>query len=149
MSIGDICTRDVVSADSTTNLAEAARLMRDNHVGSLIVVDPKNPRKPVGIITDRDIVTKVVAGDVDARTLTVGEVVEGRRLTSVQESEPVITAFRLMRRQGVRRLPVVNSAGEISGIVTFDDLLEVKSATMDDLIAAMAAERMHERSHAR
>jgi len=149
MSIGDICTRDVVAASSATNLAEAARLMRDNHVGSLVVVDERNPRKPVGIITDRDIVTKVVAGGVDARTLTIGEVVEGRTLTSVPESEPVITAFRLMRRQGVRRLPVVNAAGELAGIVTFDDLLEVKSATMDDLIATMAAERMHERSHAR
>ena len=149
MSIGDICTRDVVAADSATNLAEAARLMRDNHVGSLVVVDERNPRKPVGIITDRDIVTKVVAGEVDARTLTIGEVVVGRPLTSVPEAEPVITAFRLMRHHGVRRLPVVNSAGELAGIVSFDDLLEVESATMDDLIATMAAERIHERSHIR
>lgn len=149
MSIGDICTRDVVAAISTTTLVQAAHLMRDNHVGSLIVLDAAKPRRPVGIITDRDIVIKVVAEGVDARTLTVGEVVEGRVLASIQDDEPVITAFRLMRRHGIRRLPVLNRAGELCGIVTLDDLLELKSETMGDLMGALAGERKREEAHAR
>jgi CBS domain-containing protein len=149
MAIGDFCTRDVVTAISTTDLAGAARLMRDNHVGSLVVVDAAKPLKPIGIITDRDIVTKVVAGEVDAHTVTVGEVVEGRSLACVQEHDSPIAALRLMREHGVRRLPVVKAAGDLCGIVTFDDFVEMESAAIDDLVTAMAGERRRERAHIR
>lgn len=146
MAIGDFCTRDVVTAISSTDLASAARLMRDKHVGCLVVVDAAKPAKPIGIITDRDIVTKVVAGEVDARTVTAGEVVEGRELTCIQEHDSTIAALRLMRKHGVRRLPVVKAAGDLCGIVTLDDFLEMESAAIDDLVTAMAGERTRERA---
>jgi CBS domain-containing protein len=149
MAIGDFCTRDVISALAPANLARAAQLMRENHVGSLVVVEEGDPLKPIGIITDRDIVTKVVAGEMDARTVTVGEVVEGRELAVVSEKESAVAALRLMRRHGVRRLPVVNAAGQLVGIVTLDDFLELESSAMDDLAAALASERLRERAHVR
>src|SRR3990172_5678775 len=75
MNAGELCNREVVFAYRNTPLVEAARLMREHHVGSLVVVvDRLSERVPVGILTDRDIVVAVVAKELDARKLSAGEV---------------------------------------------------------------------------
>ncbi len=140
MKAGQVCKRDVVSASFGTSLAEAARLMRENHVGSIVVLDASRPRRPAGIVTDRDIVVEVVAPGLDAAGITVGEVM-GRALAVVREDDDALAALKLMRRQGVRRLPVVDAQGDLAGILSLDDLLEVGANALSDVAQAIASEQ--------
>src|SRR5688572_9194655 len=76
MNVGQICQRNVVTVRASDDLSTAARMMREKHIGYLIVVEPtsQGERTPVGVLTDRDIVVAVVAQDADPRALTVGDV---------------------------------------------------------------------------
>jgi CBS domain-containing protein len=139
MRTGQICNRDVVTVRLSTPLTEAAARMREHHVGSLVVIDPKD-RKPLGLITDRDIVVAVVAADMNPRTVVVGEVMAGTPHT-VGEDEEALEALAKLRRHGVRRLPVVDAAGALTGIVTLDDLLALLSEALAQGVAAIHSER--------
>ena len=144
MTIGEICVRIVVFAYENMPLTEAARLMREHHVGSLVVVKEGDPdRTPVGIITDRDIVVEVVAAGLDARVLTVGEIM-GRELVTAREQDNVLDILRVMRRRGIRRMPVVTASGSLAGIVTIDDLLEIVAEELDDVVNAIASGQQRE-----
>jgi CBS domain-containing protein len=145
MTVGEICNRVVTVAERATPLADAAKLMREHHVGSLVVVENRaGARVPVGILTDRDIVVAVVAGGVDPATLTAGDVMAGELLT-VREQDSEFDALQLMRRRGVRRLPVVGADGALAGIVTVDDLLEIVAEQLDDVVRAITSEQAQER----
>jgi CBS domain-containing protein len=144
MNIGEICTRTVVVAKRETVLTQAARLMREQHVGSLVVVDESGRgRVPVGIVTDRDIVVAVVAEGVDPRKITVGDVMRPE-MVSVVEDDSVFDALRLMRARGIRRIPVRASGGTLAGIVTIDDVLEIVAKQLGDLVHAIATEQSRE-----
>jgi CBS domain-containing protein len=140
MDVRDICKPVVVFAYKSMPLNEAARLMRDNHVGSLVVVEERESGKmPIGMLTDRDITLSVVAKDLEARNLTVGEVMI-EDIVAVREDDSIVDALALMRRRGVRRAPVVNRGGKLAGIVTLDDLLRMVVSQLDDLVAAISVE---------
>ena len=140
MDVRDICKPVVVFAYRSMPLNEAARLMRDHHVGSLVVVEEKESGKmPIGMLTDRDITLSVVAKDLEARNLTVGEVMI-EDIVAVREDDSIVDALALMRRRGVRRAPVVTRGGKVAGIVTLDDLLRIVVAQLDDLVAAISVE---------
>ena len=144
MKVGEICNRTVVMAKRETVLSEAAYLMREHHVGSLVVVDPAaKGNVPVGIVTDRDIVVAVVAEGVDPRKITVGDVMP-QRLVTVGEEDSVFDALRLMRGRGIRRMPVVAGDGTLAGIVTIDDVLEIVAEQLNDLVRAIATEQSRE-----
>jgi len=140
MKTGDVCRRDVVAIGAAASLEEASRLMRESHVGSLVVVDAARPRHAVGILTDRDIVVEAVAAGIDPKTLTVGEIM-GAALVVAREDDDALVSLKTMRRRGVRRLPVVDAEGALSGIVTLDDLLEAGSNALNDVVQAIASER--------
>jgi CBS domain-containing protein len=122
MNVSELSNPFVVVAQRATPLTDAARLMREHHVGSLVVVDETGKgRVPVGMLTDRDIVVEVVAGEVDPRTLTAGEVMSGE-LATVRAEDSAESALRLMRAAasgGSRSY----RTGTLTGIVTLDDLL--------------------------
>jgi CBS domain-containing protein len=144
MNAGEICNREAVIAYRDTSLAEAARLMREHHVGSLIVVvDRAKERVPVGILTDRDIVVAVVAKELDARTLKVGEVMSGG-VFAVREQDGLAEVLRAMREHGVRRVPVVTPSGALAGILTIDDLLELVADELGDFVRTISRERVRE-----
>jgi CBS domain-containing protein len=144
MNAGEICNREVVFAYRDTSLTEAARLMREHHVGSLVVVvDRLSERVPVGILTDRDIVVAVVAKEVEPRTLTAGDVATGELLT-VREQDGIPDALRLMREKGVRRVPVLTHSGALAGILTIDDLLELMAEELGAFARTIDRERVHE-----
>lgn len=144
MNVGELCNREVIFAYRDTRLVEAARLMREHHVGSLVVVvDRLSERVPVGILTDRDIVVAVVAKELDPRTLTAGEVMS-RELFSVREEDGIADALRLMRERGIRRLPVLTHSGALAGIVTIDDLLELVGEELGDFVRTVKSERVRE-----
>jgi len=144
MNVSEICNRTVVVASSGTVLSEAAFLMREHHVGSLVIVEEsRKGRMPVGIVTDRDIVVAVVAEGVDPRKITVGDVM-GPELVTIGEDVSVYEALRLMRGRGIRRVPVLAPDGHLVGIVTIDDLLEIVAEELNELVRAIATEQSRE-----
>lgn len=144
MNAGEICNREVVVAYRQMSLTEAAKLMRDHHVGSLIVVvDRLSERVPVGMLTDRDLTVAVIAKELDPRTLTVGEVM-GTELFTVREQDSISEALRLMRERGVRRVPVLTRSGALAGLVTVDDLLDNVAEQLSDVVHAIERERVRE-----
>jgi CBS domain-containing protein len=144
MTVGEFCSRDVVCTYRSTPLTEGAKLMRDHHVGSLVVVEEgAKGRVPVGILTDRDIVVAVVAPEVDPRGVTVGEVMQSE-LVTVREEDSLSDVLRVMRRAGVRRAPVLTLSGTLAGIIASDDLLGIVARELDDLVRAIGRERAHE-----
>jgi predicted transcriptional regulator len=144
MAIGGVCNREVVIVERSSSIAEAARLMRQFHVGDLVVVEKVvDKARPVGIVTDRDIVLEVIAADVAVNSLTVGDIMTAE-VATVRETEGVFETLRYMRDQGVRRLPVVDSASRLIGIITLDDLLELLAEEMGELAKLLARERQRE-----
>lgn len=145
LNTGEICTRSVTIAFRATTLNGAARLMRENHVGCLVVVEETGGvRLVVGVLTDRDIVTAVLASDLDPGTLQVGDVMT-TDLVTAREDDSLIDLMQNMRRKGVRRIPVVGAQGELIGLVTMDDVLDILSEELSLLVAAIATEGKRER----
>lgn len=144
MNAGEICNREVVIVSRDTSLVEAARLMREHHVGSLVVVlERDGKRVPVGILTDRDIVVAVVAKELDARKLSVADAMSAG-VFAVREQDGLTEVLRAMREHGVRRLPVVTAGGALAGIVTIDDLLELVAEELGDFVRTVGRERLRE-----
>ena len=133
MRIGEICTVQTVHCNSDLTVQGAALLMRTHRVGDLIVVEqPNGEQVPIGIITDRDIVVSVIALGLDPATLLVGDIMTEELITATEE-EDVYETIERMRFKGIRRLPVVNSMGGLTGIVSVDDLLEFLAEEMTEL----------------
>jgi CBS domain-containing protein len=123
MPIGSLCNRNVVFAARDTTITGAATLMRHQHVGDVVVIDNVDGQHlPVGIVTDRDIVVEVIAMGLDAKVMTLGDILIGN-LVTVDELDERDDTLRLMCLKGIRRMPVVDAAGGLVGIVTVDDLI--------------------------
>src|SRR5450759_2951471 len=123
MSISEFCIRDVVCGSRDTSVADAAALMRRRHVGNVIVIDQiDGKRVPVGIVTDRDVVVEVVAAGLDPKLIKLGDLIVGP-LATVEESASYAETARRLSIKGVRRMPVVDAAGGLVGIITLDDML--------------------------
>ena len=144
MPIGDICVRDVVTATPDTTAQQAAKLLRENHVGDLLVVDLINGnRVPVGIVTDRDIVVAIVALELDPAAICVGDIM-GQELETAQEDDGIFETIQQMRSAGVRRIPVVTRQGVLVGIVSTDDLIQLLAEEMMDLAKLISREQRKE-----
>lgn len=137
MSISSVFNPNVATIGADRDVAEAAVLMRQEHVGDLIVVARRGSANvPVGILTDRDIVVGVVAKNVAPDSVTVGDTMT-RNLLTVREDASMEFAMREMRRYGVRRAPVVRANGDLVGVIALDDLVQhlaVQLARLADLI---------------
>jgi CBS domain-containing protein len=116
-SVRDAMTENPRSIGASASVVEAARLMRDEHIGSLPITDDE---QLVGMITDRDITTRVVAEAADPQRTSVGDVYS-RDLISIEPDEELEEALQLMARHQVRRLPVVEN-GRLVGIVAQADI---------------------------
>jgi CBS domain-containing protein len=144
MSIGDICNREVVLVNKDSSVQDAARLMRVHHVGDLVVAEERDGRRiPIGILTDRDIVIEVIAEDVDVGSVAIGDVMSFKLLTAREEDDTFDT-IKLMQTKGVRRLPVVDKQGQLVGIVTIDDLIDLLAETLMDVAGLIAYEQKRE-----
>ena len=143
MSVGAICRRNVITARATDDLISAARVMRERHIGFLIVVEPDlrdSTVRPIGVLTDRDIVTEVIAAGVDPKSLTVGDVMTDQPV-AVAETSPRSAALAEMRRVGVRRLPVVGHRGQLVGIVSLDDVIATLARELQDVSGSIVNEQ--------
>lgn len=133
MRIGKICTTQPIVCTREESVQGVALMMRTHHVGDLIVVDqPDGERVPIGILTDRDIVVSVIALGLDPASLLVGDIMSDDLLTC-SESDDVYETIERMRLRGIRRVPVVDAAGLLTGVVSVDDLLEFMAEEMGEL----------------
>ncbi|MFF2197446.1 CBS domain-containing protein [Streptomyces sp. NPDC058157] len=131
--VREVMTKNPVTVEKTTSLAEAARVMRDADIGDVLVVDAGRLR---GILTDRDLVVRAVAGNRDPSDTTVQDVCTTDPVT-VGPDDGVDEAIALMRRRALRRLPVVAGDGGLVGVVTLGDL--VVEQDPGSALAAIAA----------
>jgi len=145
MQIGDMCNREVVFVEKTESVLVAAKLMRERHVGDLVVIELRDgEQRPVGILTDRDLVVSVLATDArDLERLLIQDVLT-RAVVTVREADPMNEAIRLMRVHGVRRLPVVDADDHLVGLVAFDDVVEYLAELLGDLALISTAQRRRE-----
>ena len=147
MRIGDICSHSVVTCRRDTRVAEVAKMMRDRHVGAIVVVDSRTDQRPcpVGILTDRDLVVQVMAQGVNTDDLLAGDLIGGL-LTRANERETVYDAVWHMRGHGVRRLPVVDEHDGLVGILAVDDVMRVLAEAMVDVSRTVPQQIEKERS---
>lgn len=147
MTVGEICRRKLVTVRERDELLAAARLMRIEHIGHVIVVEPdpalKGAVRPVGVVTDRDIIVSVVARGADPHALRVGDVMTRNPLVA-QETSSVSWALRQMRRIGVRRLPVVDLAEHLVGVLLLDRVLDALAGELLDVACSIRNERRME-----
>lgn len=141
MKAGEFCNREVTVIDKDESVADAAALMRDHHVGSVVVVDASGGvREPVGILTDRDIVIEFVARGVDPSDVTIGDAI-AYELVTVDEDAGLFETIEHMHRNGVRRMPVIDSGGALVGIFACDDALELVTEQLGNLVALIARQQ--------
>jgi len=144
MNVGELCNREVVIVERGDTIVAAAKLMRRYHVGDLVVVEKRlGGASPIGILTDRDIVIELIAGEVDLDSVTVGDVMSPD-LVKVRVDEGISETVKLMRSKGIRRLPVVNGQKGLEGIVAVDDLIDLLAEQLKDIVSLIGTERKQE-----
>lgn len=144
MSLTDICSRAPITIAADASLAEAAQRMRARHVGFLVVTADGTPGRPLGVLTDRDIVVEVVSEGVDPTTLTAGDAMTADPLTVGVEATPE-QVLAQMRAFGVRRAPVTDAAGDVVGVIALDDLIDWIAAALGNVAAVVRHEQHLER----
>ena len=144
MPIGEICSRNVVCARRDTVVKAASQLMREHHVGSVVVVEEMvEKRIPTGIITDRDIAVAVVALGLDPEVIQIGDIAADD-LVTVREDWDISEVVELMQIRSLRRMVVTDADGYLVGIVTADDVLSVLAEETSDLASMVGGERKRE-----
>jgi len=141
MKIGKVCNREVIVTDKGSNVLEAAKLMRQHHVGSLLVISrDSDGNRPVGIITDRDIVVEVLAEEVSLDKVAVEDLMT-KSLIVANEDDDLFDTVRKMRVKAVRRIPVIDAKGLLVGIFTMDDLIELLHEELGNIVSLVSREQ--------
>ena len=115
--------RPVVTGTRDMNIRDAAALMRAEHVGTLVIMDDQDETKPVGVLTDRDIVVGGIALGLDPEVVTAEMLMTDQPVT-VRDTASLEDVMDKMCEYGARRLLVVNKTGALVGVVSMDDLVE-------------------------
>lgn len=145
MSLSDFCKGPVVTATPEETVRHAAELMRDRKVGAVVMTEKD---RPIGMLTDRDIVLRVTTHGKDPSTTKIREVMTPNP-TVVSEEIGIWELVQTMKKQAVRRYPVVSGDGKLVGIITLDDLIELMGAELSGLGNTIAAELGHPQPAAR
>ena len=144
MRVGEFCNREVVVVGEEATVTEAAGIMREYHVGDVVIVQTKYGKQvPVGILTDRDITLEIVAGGADPENIRVGDAMTFE-LTTVTDDDDLMHVIEVMRSNGIRRVPVVDADEALIGIVTVDDIVDLLSEIMVDLAHLVDNQRRRE-----
>ncbi|NCF37710.1 MAG: CBS domain-containing protein [Gammaproteobacteria bacterium] len=144
MRVGEYCNREVVVVEEDGSITETARIMREYHVGDVIIVRSQNGKQiPKGILTDRDIALEIVAKSADPEIVRAGDAMS-YELTTVNEDDDLMHAIEIMRDKGIRRLPVVDIDETLVGILTVDDVLDLVSEVFIDIVHLVDQQRRRE-----
>lgn len=146
MNVGQVCNREVIVVSRDTSILKACQLMRQFHVGALLVADERDgQRYPVGIMTDRDIVVELLAENLELDRLSIDDAMSFELLTA-EENEDLLVTIKRMRSHGVRRMPVVSREGTLVGLLAVDDLIELLAEQLTDLVKLISNEQDRERT---
>ena len=144
MLLKDLCTPDVVVCTPESSVLHAARLMRQHHVGDVVVVeDTEMDPSPIGVVTDRDIVIEVLGKELDPAHVTLRQIMKTPAVIA-STSEDVAQAVERMKTHGVRRIPVVDETSRLAGILCLDDLVKRLAADATTLAEVIAREQDRE-----
>lgn len=144
MRVSEICSPDVACVAPGCTVRDAAETMRARHVGCVVVVDGSDGEaRPVGLLTDRDIVVSVVAPGVRPDVLTVADVMTQPARTFDAQGD-LLDAIRCMSEHGIRRLVLTHRSGAIRGILAADDAYAALTSQLDELARAVAVEQVRE-----
>jgi CBS domain-containing protein len=136
MSLKTFMTEDITSLPSTASVLDAAKFMTDMNVGTVIVT---HEDVPSGMITDRDVVAKVLAQDKDSKTTRIEEIMVAPVVT-ISEDRDIIDATQVMSSHGIRRLPVTDPQGKLAGVISLDDVLLVLGKEMQNVAGILKKE---------
>jgi CBS domain-containing protein len=136
MALRDLMIKDVTSLPPTASVLDAAKFMADMNVGSVIVM---KDNRPSGFLTDRDIVTKVLAQGKDPKTTKISEIMVTTVVT-ISEDKGIFDVTKLMSARGIRRVPVVDSSGKLVGVIALDDVLVLLGKEMQNIAEALRTE---------
>lgn len=144
MQLKELCTPDAVACAPDRSVLHAASLMRQHHVGDVVVVeDAEAGRSPIGVVTDRDIVVEVLGKELDPARITLRQIMR-TPVVIANTSEDVAQAVERMKRHGVRRIPVVDDTATLVGILCLDDLLKRLAADAASLAEVVSHEQDRE-----
>ncbi len=127
MGLVKCCREQVVAVSPDTPAVEVARIMGEKNVGSVVIVTGDN--RPVGVITDRDLVVRIMAHGIDPGEIRAGEIPD-RDVIAFRDSMGIYEAIQKMTAEGIRRMPVVDDTGGLIGIVTMDDIIQMLGEEM-------------------
>lgn len=140
----NLCNRHVIHIHADASVLDAAHLMREKHVGDVVVVDGEHGLlRPIGMLTDRDIVTLVVGEDIAPESVRVSDVM-AHNPKVINQFDEIFTAIERMSEAGVRRLPIVDERGSLVGIVTADDIHQILSRMQSSLASISSQQIVHE-----
>ncbi len=147
MRIGDLCTREAYCVSSDAPLLEAVREMHRRHVGAVVVVGRGAAAgRPVGIVTDRDVVRTEMSRRADVFSLTTGEAMTPNPLV-LEESCSLAQGINRLRHRGVRRAPVIDARGKLIGLISLDDVLPAVAESLTELAKLIGRQSRLEHDH--
>lgn len=147
MPISDLCSEKLVTIEKGATLQFAASQMKKQHVGSVVVIESEGKsERPIGVLTDRDIVLKAVAENLDMNTARVGDVMSRNPIT-MNKDAGVYEAVKVMQQRGVRRLLVVDEAKHLCGLLSADDLVEMIGDEMSRIGSLFETQRRDEKRY--
>lgn len=139
----DFAALAVAVVEPETTALVVAQLMRQHHIGALVVVDALEKTRPVGIVTDRDLVLELMAEGLDPAVFTAGDIMSVNLVTATPEMDAA-DAVQLMKTNRLRRLVIANDEGQLVGIVTMEDVLEVFTRELANLTEGIVGARDRE-----
>ncbi len=135
MSLRNLCRKDVVSVKPGTMVNEVARLMEEKNIGSVVVqnVIVSGEKEKFGIVTDRDIALRVVGKNLDPTKTPIDDVTTQNSVLTLSENLGLFEALEQVRESAVRRFPIVDADGNLTGIITLDDIITLLGKEMADV----------------
>lgn len=130
MSLGNLCRKEVVTVKPGTTVSEVTRLMEEKNIGS-VVIDGEGEK--FGIVTDRDILLRVLSKNLDPNTTPIDDVMTWKIVLILREDMGLFEALEQVKKSAVRRFPVVNAEGDLVGIITVDDIINLLGKELADV----------------
>jgi len=139
----DFATSQVAVVEPETTALMVSKLMRKHHVGALVVVEAGGGNRPIGIVTDRDLVLELMSEGLDPEIFTAGDIMSVDLVLGHPEMD-AMEAVQLMKLHRLRRLVIADKNGSLAGIVAMEDLLVLLTRELADLTTGVAGARDRE-----
>lgn len=146
LSLDQLYEKDVVCLKPDDTVYDAAREMLENHIGDIVITQEENGKTmPVGIVTDRDLVINATAKKLDPETIKLSDIMSKKVITATEDDD-LTTLVRLVVDEGVSRLPIVDEAGNLAGILSSKRLFQYFAQGLCELSSISVQQQQREES---